>query len=88
MQDTKLATAPGEGPRTGAAMPPGLSVTVNGAAQRTVAATLSGLLADLGYSDARVATAVNGEFVPARLRAERPLAEGDAVEIVAPRQGG
>ena len=39
-------------------------------------------------ADAVVATALNGAFVPKRLRAETPLREGDRIEIVAPRQGG
>ena len=38
--------------------------------------------------EAKVATALNGEFVPARARAATPLKEGDRIEIVAPRQGG
>ena len=32
--------------------------------------------------------AVNGAFVPRQARAATLLAEGDKVEIVAPRQGG
>jgi thiamine biosynthesis protein ThiS len=31
---------------------------------------------------------LNGHFVAARARETTPLAEGDRVEIVAPRQGG
>ena len=42
----------------------------------------------LDYGEARVATALNGEFVPARARAATPVKEGDRIEIVAPRQGG
>ena len=35
-----------------------------------------------------VGTALNQEFVRDRDRAQTPLREGDAVEIVTPRQGG
>jgi sulfur carrier protein len=61
---------------------------VNGVEREVAAATLSAALEALEYADAVVATALNGEFVPARARAETPLNEGDRIEIVAPRQGG
>ena len=41
-----------------------------------------------GQAEARVATAVNEDFVPAARRGAHTLQEGDRVEIVAPRQGG
>lgn len=92
MQDTKLATLAND-PLTGdhaAPVPavPRLSLTVNGAARDTTAATLLDLLADLGYGTNKVATAVNGDFVPERLRGAHRLTDGDVIEIVAPRQGG
>jgi sulfur carrier protein len=64
------------------------SVTVNGEPREIAAATLADALVALDYADAVVATALNGDFVPKRKRAETPLAEGDRIEIVAPRQGG
>ena len=39
-------------------------------------------------AEAKVATALNGEFVPARAREATPVKDGDRIEIVAPRQGG
>lgn len=63
-------------------------ITVNGADARTSATTLAELVASLGYDAASVATALNGDFVARNARAERRIAEGDMVEIVAPRQGG
>jgi sulfur carrier protein len=63
-------------------------LVVNGVATASVAETLADLIAELGYGDSRVATARNGEFVAARLRGDTRLAEGDRIEIVAPRQGG
>ncbi|GAW36296.1 sulfur carrier protein ThiS [Roseovarius sp. A-2] len=65
-----------------------MKITVNGTAQETAATTLDALLTELGYREAKVATAVNENFVPATLRHEQRLKDGDRVEIVAPRQGG
>jgi sulfur carrier protein len=66
-----------------------LRIYVNGKAQEAEARTLAELCAALGYgADARIATALNGDFVPAGRRAETPLGDGDHVEIVSPRQGG
>lgn len=63
-------------------------IVVNGEPSPVVAATLAELLAALGYAGRRVATAVNGDFVPERARSDTRLAAGDRVEIVSPRQGG
>lgn len=65
-----------------------MKITVNGAATDVAAITLETALQELGYGDQRVATALNEDFVPAAARATTPLAEGDRVEIVTPRQGG
>ena len=65
-----------------------MKIIVNGAERELAAATLAEALEALEYADAVVATALNGYFVPARLRAATPLAEGDRIEIVAPRPGG
>lgn len=65
-----------------------MRIAVNGAWQEVAAADLAAVVAELGYGDARVATALDGDFVPARRRAETPLRNGSAVEIVAPMSGG
>lgn len=65
-----------------------MKLIVNGSALEVEAETLSAALNALDYGDAVVATAVNGAFVPAAQRADRELADGDRIEIVAPRQGG
>lgn len=65
-----------------------MKITVNGEAKTLEAATLAEALEALGYGSAKVATAVNEDFVPAALRAVTPLSDGDRLEIVAPRQGG
>lgn len=66
----------------------GQRIVVNGAAAATLSTTLADLIVELGYGTARVATAVNGDFVPERARSGTRLANGDRVEIVAARQGG
>ena len=66
----------------------GRRVVVNGEAREAAAATLAALLDELGYGGQKVATAVNGDFVSERARRDTPLAVGDQIEIVAPRQGG
>lgn len=65
-----------------------MTLLLNGAPQEIVATTLAEALAELGYAGRIVATAVNGDFVPARNRAATALNEGDRIEVVAPMQGG
>ena len=65
-----------------------ITVLVNGGTAETRAATLAELVAERGFAEAAVATALNGEFVPRAARAETRLAANDTIEIVAPRQGG
>jgi sulfur carrier protein len=65
-----------------------MKIIVNGAVHETAAAELSGVLGELGFGEAVVSTAVNGEFVPASARAHTALAAGDRVEVLAPMQGG
>ncbi|MCQ8240732.1 sulfur carrier protein ThiS [Rhizosaccharibacter radicis] len=65
-----------------------MKIQVNGEDRDVRADTLQALLEELGYGAARVATAVDGDFVPAGRRGTRPVTVGCAVEIVAPMQGG
>jgi len=65
-----------------------LNLIVNGEEHELDAKTLAGALRALDYGEARVATALNGEFVPARARETTPVKDGDRIEILAPRQGG
>ncbi len=64
------------------------TLLVNGEPREIDAATLAEALEALGYGGAKVATALNGEFVPARKREATPVKDGDRIEILAPRQGG
>ena len=65
-----------------------MKIIVNGASVAVQAVSLDQLLVELGYGDARVATAVNGAFVARDSRADCTLSEGDRLEVVTPRQGG
>ena len=65
-----------------------MKITLNGEATEVAAADLAAALEELGYAGAKVATAVNEDFVPVAARAATRLAEGDRIEVVAPRQGG
>ena len=64
------------------------TIVVNGEEAETEARTLAELVADRGFAEGEVATALNGDFVPRQARAATQLARGDRVETVAPRQGG
>jgi len=65
-----------------------MTLIVNGELREIAAGTLAEALQALEYGEAKVATALNGEFVPARTRGATPVKDGDRIEIVAPRQGG
>ena len=65
-----------------------MKITVNGEARVTEARSLEDLCRELGFGQAKIATARNGDFVPAGARAAVALAEGDAIEVLSPRQGG
>lgn len=65
-----------------------MRILVNGDWRETGAVDLAGALVEFGYAQAVVATALNGEFVPATSRPGARLSEGDRVEVLAPMQGG
>ena len=65
-----------------------MKIRLNDTPTEVQSATLADVLAELGYGDAKVATAVNGDFVPVALREDTTLSPGDRIEVVAPRQGG
>ncbi len=65
-----------------------MKIQVNGEKQEVSATSLQEILNELGFADAKIATAVNEEFVPAAARQSCQLEAGDRLEIVAPRQGG
>ncbi|RJK98560.1 sulfur carrier protein ThiS [Paracoccus aestuarii] len=65
-----------------------MRIEVNGTARDIAATTLADALAELGWAEARVATALNGEFVPSSARPSQALRDGDRLEVLAPMQGG
>ncbi|WP_111558725.1 sulfur carrier protein ThiS [Paracoccus sediminilitoris] len=65
-----------------------MKIELNGTPHDIAAATVADALAELGWADARVATALNGDFLPAAARATQPLQDGDRLEVLAPMQGG
>ena len=65
-----------------------MRILVNGAWREIEGGKLAAALGELGYEDAAVATALNGEFVAVALRGHTRLADGDRLEVLAPMQGG
>ncbi|MFY0679366.1 MAG: sulfur carrier protein ThiS [Thalassovita sp.] len=65
-----------------------MKLQLNGESLEAEVRTLADLLEDQGFGGAKVATAVNGDFVPAGLRAQHLLSAGDVIEVLAPMQGG
>ena len=65
-----------------------MRISLNGNTHELEAGTLADALTMLGYGDAVIATAVNGQFVPTNVRSDLHLSDGDEIEVVAPMQGG
>jgi len=58
------------------------TVTVNGEARRSAAATIAALVRELSLEPEKVAVECNGEIVPRSTLGEAALADGDSLEIV------
>lgn len=66
-----------------------ITVQLDGQPQRLPAGTtLADVVAQAGHAPEAVSTAVNGDFVARGARAQRVLAEGDAVLLFQPIVGG
>lgn len=65
-----------------------MNIVINGENVETKNENLVALLSELGYGTAKVATALNEEFIPATSRSDTHLKNGDRLEILAPMQGG
>lgn len=65
-----------------------MKLIINGETREVSAATLAALLKELDYEGNWLATARNGEVVPARERYGCRLSEGDRIEILSPMKGG
>lgn len=66
-----------------------MKITINGQ-DKTCAAPLdiAQLLETEGFAGKLVAIAINGTFIPKSRHSQTALNDGDAIEIVAPMQGG
>ena len=65
-----------------------MNITLNGESRDLTGPTVQDVLGEIGLGGAKVATALNGGFLPADARASARLKDGDALEVVAPMQGG
>lgn len=66
-----------------------ITVSVNNEAKSVPAeCSVSEALSLWDYSSEKIAVAINSEFVPRSLYAERQLQADDCIDIVAPMQGG
>ena len=65
-----------------------MKLIVNSQSHDVAAETLAALLTELDFRGGWLATALNGEVVPAKERDLCQLAEGDRIEILSPMQGG
>ncbi|CAM3053987.1 sulfur carrier protein [Paracoccus aminovorans] len=65
-----------------------MKITLNGAPHDLAGPTVQDALTQIGLAEAKVATALNGAFLPAAARPGTTLKDGDALEVVAPMQGG
>lgn len=66
-----------------------IELSVNNESVSLAANTLlSDALQQWSYGDSKIAVAINGEFVPRSIYAERELLNGDQIDIVKPVGGG
>lgn len=65
-----------------------MKIDVNGEGKTVTGTTVSEVLAELGLGEARVATALNGVFLPKAARDSTALKDGDRLEVLAAMQGG
>lgn len=65
-----------------------MQVSINGTPLTLTATTLDAALIEAGFARNSIATAVNGQFVPAAKRGDTPLSDGDRIEVLSPMQGG
>ena len=65
-----------------------MKITLNGEVRDLDGPSVTDVLEQIGLGTARVATALNGNFLPASARGGTTLNDGDALEVVAPMQGG
>jgi sulfur carrier protein len=65
-----------------------MRVIVNGEEREIAALSIDALLSELEYEGTHFAIALNFDVLPRSAWAQTPLKNGDAIEIITPRQGG
>jgi sulfur carrier protein len=65
-----------------------MRVIVNGEQREIASRSVDALLSELEYEGTHFAIAVNYDVLPRSQWAQRPLKNGDEIEIITPRQGG
>ena len=65
-----------------------MRVIVNGEPREIASASVDALLGELEYEGTHFAIALNFDVLPRGRWAETALKNGDAIEIITPRQGG
>ena len=65
-----------------------MNVVLNGETRQIQAETVAQLLEELGLSGQPAAVELNQVVVPKRTHAEKPLSEGDCIEVVTLVGGG
>jgi sulfur carrier protein len=65
-----------------------MQLTVNGERREISSSRVDALLSELEYEGTHLAVAVNFDVIPRARWSETELKDGDAVEILTPRQGG
>ena len=65
-----------------------MMIDVNGMPHDVEATTVEEALQILGWGGQRVATALNGTFIPAGARDKTVLSPGDRLEVLTAMQGG
>lgn len=65
-----------------------MNIVLNGEKKSVSSSNLTEVLTELGYSDAKIATALNEEFISETNRTGIVLEAGDRLEVLAPMQGG
>ena len=63
-------------------------VTLNGEQREIAADNVAALMSELDFTAGHFAVSLNYEVVPRGKWAETPVAAGDEIEILTPRQGG
>lgn len=65
-----------------------INLMLNGEPKESKSKTLDAAIEEFGFGDAKIATAVNGMYIPADDRDGISLLDGDQIEVLAPMQGG